>query len=558
VTLIVTDIYDNVGTCTAIVTVHYAVIPNPVVTPAADVVCDKETTNLTLTNNIPNTTWTWTVNPSPGISGASNDDSGLHSSIIQTLSNSDYIAHNVIYTITPRLYGQCNLATISADIWVNPKPEILISSSDTMVCIGESTTITVQNPNLTVRGQWLYDLTVVPDAGITGNTISGTFTNAMNLTETLFNNDTKRHKVVYRFTPRIIPDDGGSVCNGIEKTITIWVHPKLKYTKELSDYNGFNISCFGRSNGFINIDPSSDLAPFTFKWTGPEGFAASTEDISGLIAGQYTILITDVNMCITADTFKLTEPGKLSMTIDPSISLDGGYNINCAGASTGSVTVTAINNVGPVAYLWIDGQIGKIRTDLIAGTYKIIIIDSNNCNADSTVTLTEPEKIKTVFDVTEAFCPDKPDGEIRLSVTGGISGNDYTYLWSDNSTGKNLSNIPAGLYKVTVVDMNGCSIKDSVQVSFINKICLIMPDVISPNRDLINDVWNIENIELYPQVEITIYNRWGQSVWKSERGYPLPWDGRSNGASLPIDSYHYVIDLHNGSEPIVGAITIVR
>ncbi len=87
---------------------------------------------------------------------------------------------------------------------------------------------------------------------------------------------------------------------------------------------------------------------------------------------------------------------------------------------------------------------------------------------------------------------------------------------------------------------------------------LIIPEAFSPNRDLINDIWNIGNIEAYPNVTVTIYNRWGQVVWRSETGYTHPWDGKSKGNDLPIDSYHYVIDLHNGSKPIVGEITIVR
>jgi gliding motility-associated-like protein len=59
-------------------------------------------------------------------------------------------------------------------------------------------------------------------------------------------------------------------------------------------------------------------------------------------------------------------------------------------------------------------------------------------------------------------------------------------------------------------------------------------------------------------MEVKIFNRWGQSVWRSEKGYPRPWDGTSNGSALPIDSYHYIIDLHNGSKPIIGNVTIVR
>ena len=112
-----------------------------------------------------------------------------------------------------------------------------------------------------------------------------------------------------------------------------------------------------------------------------------------------------------------------------------------------------------------------------------------------------------------------------------------------------LSNIPEGFYKVIVTDMNGCSIKDSVNVQPMNETCLIIPNAISPNGDLINDVWNIGMKELYPNMEVKIFNRWGEIMWRSERGYPRPWDGKSNGSPLPIDSYHYIIDLHNGSRP---------
>jgi gliding motility-associated-like protein len=92
----------------------------------------------------------------------------------------------------------------------------------------------------------------------------------------------------------------------------------------------------------------------------------------------------------------------------------------------------------------------------------------------------------------------------------------------------------------------------------LNETCLIIPNAISPNDDLINDVWNIGLIELYPQMEIKIFNRWGESIWRSEKGYPQPWDGKSKGSPLPIDSYHYIIDLHNGSRPLVGNVTIVK
>ena len=82
--LTVTDIHGNSSTCNSIVTVNFAVTPNPVVTPAADTICNTETTNLILTNNIPGTTWTWTITTPPQIAGGS-DDLPVHKPLFNKL-----------------------------------------------------------------------------------------------------------------------------------------------------------------------------------------------------------------------------------------------------------------------------------------------------------------------------------------------------------------------------------------------------------------------------------------------------------------------------------------
>jgi len=314
----------------------------------------------------------------------------------------------------------------------------------------------------------------------------------------------------------------------------------------------------GYSDGSIYITTTSGLAPYVFSWTGPSGFTATTEDISGLKAGPYTLLITDANSCTATETINITEPGKLNMIITLSSSTAGGYNINCAGDSTGTIEIVPVNNVRNVSYLWSDGNTSDTRTKLASGSYSIIITDSNICHADSTISLSEPDSLKLVFDISQPWCPDKPDGEIRLTPTGGVMGTDYTYLWSDNSTDRDILNVTSGWYSVTVSDLNNCSVRDSVNIEAQNQTCLIIPNAISPNGDLINDVWNIGLSDLYPEIEIKIFNRWGELIWNSEKGYPQPWDGRSRGSMLPIDSYHYIIDLHNGTKPLIGNVTIVR
>ena len=334
--------------------------------------------------------------------------------------------------------------------------------------------------------------------------------------------------------------------------------PAITFTTTLSDRNGYNVSCYGRSDGAIDISLTSGLAPYVFNWSGPDGFTASTGDISGLKAGEYILSITDVNLCSAYDTIILTEPGRLGIDVTLSSSFAGDYQINCAGSSTGSIEVVPVNQAGAVTYLWSDGNTSSLRTGLPEGIYELIITDSNGCHADTTLQLTAPDSIKIEFNITQPLCPDMPDGSIELAVTGGVPGADYNYRWSDNSVNKDLSGIVSGLYSVVVSDMNGCIARDSVFVEPIQELCLIIPNAISPNGDLINDYWNIGLKELYPEIEVKIFNRWGEEIWRSAKGYPDPWDGRSKGSLLPIDSYHYIIDLHNGTKPIMGTVTIVR
>ena len=348
--------------------------------------------------------------------------------------------------------------------------------------------------------------------------------------------------------------------NGCQTTDSVRINlpPPLSFSHTLSDYNGLNISCFGLSNGSIEIELTSGEAPFVYYWTKPDGSVSTDQNLYNLKAGHYTLLITDKNNCTATGVFDLTEPGRLGMDITLSESQTGEHNISCASGNGGSIDINPVNSVGNVIYLWSDGVTGNSRTGLTAGNYQVILIDQNNCQTDSLIVLTQPDSIKIRFDVRQAFCPDSPDGIINTTITGGVPGPGYNFTWSDNSTTQNLTNILSGTYIITVRDANNCVVKDSVVMEPLNETCLVIPNAFTPNGDNINDVWNIDMIHLYPQIEVKIFDRWGTMLWRSEKGYPQPWDGRTKGALLPIDSYYYIIDLHNGTKPVVGNITIMR
>jgi len=338
----------------------------------------------------------------------------------------------------------------------------------------------------------------------------------------------------------------------------IYLPPPLEIDKIVSNYNGMNIRCFEDANGSIDISVISGEGPYSFTWEGPDGYISDQSSINALTAGQYRVHIIDSNLCELRDTTDMIEPGQIGFIATVSESDFGSYNVNCFDDNTATIDLDGINGVGDISFSWTDGFIGSYREGLGAGLYGVVISDINTCSKDTIITIIQPEPLSVTATIDQPYCVDMPDGTISLLAGGGFVMADYFYEWSDNTTGSVLPDIAAGTYIYTVTDDNGCSLTDTVIVKSERDNCLTIPNAISPNGDGINDVWNIDLIDLYPDAEIKIFNRWGELVWASEKGYPQPWNGRSKGRELPVDSYHYIIDLNNGRKVILGHVTIVR
>jgi len=108
------------------------------------------------------------------------------------------------------------------------------------------------------------------------------------------------------------------------------------------------------------------------------------------------------------------------------------------------------------------------------------------------------------------------------------------------------------------------NIDNNESEAFVVPICLTIYNEFSPNGDGVNEFFNIDCIETYPNNKVEIYNRWGNIVYE-KRGYRNDWDGTSNGRvvvnesdKLPVGTYYYVIDLGDGSKPKVGWLYINR
>ncbi|MCK5692318.1 MAG: gliding motility-associated C-terminal domain-containing protein, partial [Bacteroidales bacterium] len=115
-----------------------------------------------------------------------------------------------------------------------------------------------------------------------------------------------------------------------------------------------------------------------------------------------------------------------------------------------------------------------------------------------------------------------------------------------------------------VENIYGCFGSDTVMVNncSVEFYFRDIPTAITPSDgNGLNDYWVIDKLASFSQAVVEIFDRWGTLVWKSEPGYSNPWDGRNmKGEEMPMDSYHFVIELNNEIEDdhVTGIITVIR
>ncbi|MBA7553746.1 hypothetical protein ES705_46345 [subsurface metagenome] len=109
----------------------------------------------------------------------------------------------------------------------------------------------------------------------------------------------------------------------------------------ISNDGNYNISCYGASDGSIDITIVGGSGNYSYNWTGPAGaeINPAAEDQTGLIAGTYDVTVLDINDCQKDYSFTLTQPDSLSLTYITSLSISGNSNINCAGGNEGSIDI---------------------------------------------------------------------------------------------------------------------------------------------------------------------------------------------------------------------------
>ena len=270
------------------------------------------------------------------------------------------------------------------------------------------------------------------------------------------------------------------VCNGGTGTITVtgvggtapytgtgaFVVPTGTYNYSIVDANGcqasvsstitqptvlslsltqININCNGFATGTINANPVGGQAPYTYLWSNGQ----TTQTVNGLVAGTYTVVVTDNLGCTINGSATITQPAA------PILLQQTHVNILCFGNNTGSIDLTVSGGTVPYTYLWSNGATTQDINSLVAGTYNVTVTDANGCISVLSVNVTQPALPLTVGSVvTNVTCFGQTNGAIDITPLGGTG--PFTYFWTTGQTTEDINNIPPGTYIVAITDANNC------------------------------------------------------------------------------------------------------
>ncbi|MBE0639509.1 MAG: hypothetical protein IH598_13410 [Bacteroidales bacterium] len=156
-----------------------------------------------------------------------------------------------------------------------------------------------------------------------------------------------------------------------------------------------DVGCYGQLTGAINVTASGGTGSYSYSWTGPGGFTSTEEDLSGLAAGNYSLTVTDANNCTANLQVTISQQSTISLNTvktNPTCPPDAENPYN----SDGAIALTVNGGTPGYSYSWTATNGGVVPTgqedqedltNLVAGTYTVVVTDSEGCSATTSVTL---------------------------------------------------------------------------------------------------------------------------------------------------------------------------
>lgn len=261
--------------------------------------------------------------------------------------------------------------------------------------------------------------------------------------------------------------------NGCISTQTAIVTEPTQLTLSITKTNA---TCNATCNGSATANVGGGNPGYTYLWTGPAPFVSqSTQTITGLCPGTYTVVVTDTSGCTRTLTTTIIQPSTLAVTASAT-------TLDCNGDCNATAAATVTGGTPPYSFDWSGSEIGDTTSAisaLCANGYTVTVTDAQGCIASATVTINQPTALNLTTSFTNVSCSSGCNGTAQALASGGTPG--YSYLWTPGGfTTSSVTNLCAGSYTVCVTDANGCSV--------CSVIIITEPNLLLGNPTLISNV----------------------------------------------------------------------
>lgn len=232
-----------------------------------------------------------------------------------------------------------------------------------------------------------------------------------------------------------------------------------------------DVSCFGSANGSAAVFARGGTGALMFLWSDPNQQVAPVA--VNLLAGTYTVTVSDANGCSATATAVVAQPPALQATLFS-------RPVTCLNGNNGEAWAVVSGGRPPYTYLWDTQAKDSLLIDLKAGFYTLTITDANGCTiVPPAVAVTQPvSSLQAQVVVIQRACFSGGGGIAQADAVGS-NGPPYSYTWNNQTTAPTATNLSAGTYTVTVADALGCTVAQSVTVgrwdSIVVSIAVIAP-----------------------------------------------------------------------------------
>ena len=369
---------------------------------------------------------------------------GTWASNVVTISGTPTVSGGALtYTVT--LTGGCGVITTTGTITVNLSLVPTFTSQP-----GPAACINTDVIYATQPGQTNYIWSIPGVAGTDYSITSGGTLNDNSLTLKWLTAGSKSVGINYT-TP------GGCTAAAASFSTSTLVSSALTVTT-----SHVNVVCFGGVTGSATAIPSGGTGPYSYSWnTLP---VQTTITATGLLAGPYTVTVTDANLCTAIANVTITQPASaLTGTITSQT------NVLCFGNATGSITITGAGGTAPYQYNFDGGgyQVSGTFSSLIAGSHSVTVRDANFCTTNVPVTITQPIAALSgsISSQTNILCFGAATGSVTVAGSGGSTPYQYSIDGGLYQVSGIFNSLLAGIHTVTIRDANSCTMNVPVTLT---------------------------------------------------------------------------------------------